>query len=348
MHISSTLFTLALAAAQAQVQAQDLNSTIVGCVEVECPGSSTDKTTDDCTIAHTGSFGSIGVTRIPVVGPNNTNTNTADAPALSGLSWTKGFNITALNSGRTFHSSFYLGAPPSLTLNDSTGACAIFMHGASGAISFPGDGPYQLADGTCADAMGSPCVDALVSRARTLVDGYNSGGNKSAISDVCEKLRKDLESSNDDVCSKISNGTWTNFTGTALTGNGAPQPITKQENTTSNCWPIIPKQDSLTLVSEYTVPGSVYADDMEKAQWAITPILTVFYPSDNGTLVSNTDASLTCVKVMGPERASLGTFSNGQDDHDNGAAALLSSHSLASASLIAGLATILAAYTACL
>ncbi|KAI1413249.1 hypothetical protein F5Y13DRAFT_161846 [Hypoxylon sp. FL1857] len=316
----------AVAVAAAQVQAQDLNQTIVGCVEVDCPASSQDSVNDNCTVADTGSFTYIGLTRQP-----------GNDSALAGLSWVKGFNITDSSSGRNFHSSFYLGAPPSLSLNASTGGCAIFMHGVSGSISFGQNGTDPTSQGTCNDAMGSSCVDALTAAARSHIQDYTSGsGDRPSIADACARLQSDLQSATVDACAPIQKGTWSNFTAVALTGDGAPQPISQQANASSTCWPITPKDDSLTLVSEYTQPGSDLVADAEKAQWAITPVLTVFYPESDGSVVHDIDASLTCVKAMGPAKASLDTMNNGTSDNPgSGAATLSSSYSLVSAAIFA-------------
>ncbi|KAK6949299.1 hypothetical protein Daesc_009374 [Daldinia eschscholtzii] len=312
------------ALAAATVHAQDLRQTIVGCADLECPADGPGSTSDDCTVADTGSFIYVGLTRVPT-----------DNDALSGISWTKGFDVGSSDNKRQFQNTFYLGTPPDLQLNNSTGACAVFLHGASKNLAFPGENS-EPAQGTCADAMGSSCVDALVSRARNLVNGYNSGDEKLSVSEVCSRLQEDLEDSNDEACAKISQGHWSNFTSTTLTGEDAPKPITQQQNSSSNCWPIIPKQDDLTLVSKYNYTGGEYASELEKAMFAITPIITVFYSAGDGSLVTETEASLSCIKVVGPARASLSTMDNGSNDHDgSGAMGLSSSQSLFSAALVA-------------
>ncbi|KAI1464083.1 uncharacterized protein F4812DRAFT_222112 [Daldinia caldariorum] len=313
----------ALAAAAAR--AQDLRQPIVGCADLECPASSRGDVNDNCTVADTGSYIYVGLTRIPT-----------DNDALSGISWSKGFNVGSSDNKREFQSTFYLGTPPDLQLNNSTGACAVFLHGASQNIAFPGE-DSEPAQGTCTDALGSSCVDALVSRARTLVNGYNSGSESLSISEACSRLQQDLEDSNDQACTRVSKGHWSNFTSVALTGEGAPQPITQQQNSSSTCWPVIPKQDDLTLVSQYNYTGGNLASELEEAMFAITPIITVFYSAGNGSLATDTEASLSCVKVVGPARASLSTINNGSNDHDgSGAMGLSSTQSLLSAALVAG------------
>lgn len=72
--------------------------------------------------------------------------------------------------------------------------------------------------------------------------------------------------------------------------------------------------------------------------YAITPIMTLFFPTGNQSAISEADASLSCLKVVGPARASLDTMSDGSDDHDNGSSRTFSTKSLA-LSVVVGAAT---------
>ncbi|RYP08224.1 hypothetical protein DL764_002039 [Monosporascus ibericus] len=286
------------------LRALKLVRTIYGCVDVGCPPSTQGSANDNCTLAGR-SFPYVGITRIPT-----------GSEALAGLTWSKGFNITDSRE-RMFGSSYYLGSPPGLDLSN-TGACAIFFHGVSRSISFETDPPTdETTQGTCNDAMGSACVDALTARARNLDIGDGASSEE-----VCARLRDDLEENMDDACARITGGSWRNLTTVALTGDGAPEPITSQQNASSNCWPVTKKQDDLTLVSDYQVPGGDLIDDAYNAMWAITPILTLFYPNGEDSLVDAADASLSCVKVMGPALASVDTMNNGTTEGEGGAASL--------------------------
>ncbi|KAJ8130630.1 hypothetical protein O1611_g2999 [Lasiodiplodia mahajangana] len=288
------------------VRSQDLNSTIVGCVEIGCPGSTADTVNDNCTVVD-DSFTYIGLTSVPTT-----------QQSLKGLTWTKGFEIIdSADNNRTFQSSFFLGAPPDFSLNH-TGGCSVFLHGVSTSLSFGNDGTAnETSEGTCADAMGSACVTALVDRARTLFQ--RSTTNNTSDADLCSALQDDLDKNMDDACRRVSRGSWTDLSSTALTGNGSPRPISTNENGTSTCWPVLPKQNQLTHVADYDVQGTLLVSDGETAQFSITPILTVFYPRGDGSIVSDIDASLTCAKAVGPSRASLDTMSDGSDDHDGSA-----------------------------
>lgn len=193
-----TKTALAVVLGATAVYAQDPDQTIVGCVDIGCPASTQDSANDNCTVAGR-SFPYIGVTSIPT---------TSDA--LSGLAWSKGFNITdSQDEGRRFGSSFYLDTPAGLDLPQSnTGACAVFFHGVSPFLSFDKDAAtLETTQGTCGTAMGSACVDALTKRARDL-----DVGGAASPKEACDKLQENLEDDMDDACLQISKGSWSNLT----------------------------------------------------------------------------------------------------------------------------------------
>ncbi|KAI0448487.1 hypothetical protein F5B21DRAFT_497427 [Xylaria acuta] len=308
--------SIVLALSVACVRAQELNGTIVGCVELECPPSSADNANDDCTVADS-SFPYVGLTRIP----------TENKDLKGKVSWTKGFNITDTpDSGRTFHSTFYLGTSPDLDLGD-TGACAVLLHGVEAALSFDKvDANQDTAQGTCSDAMGSDCVAALLDRAKKLLDSF--GNDTPSSEEACVKLQDDLDKNMDNACLSISKGSWTDLTSAVLSGKGAPQPLSGDKNSSSTCWPVLPKENQLTLASEYQKNGSRQADEAQAAMYAITPILTLFFPMGNQSIVTEADASLSCLKVVGPSRASLDTMNDGSQDPNSGVSKSFSSHSV--------------------
>ncbi|KAJ8109147.1 hypothetical protein ONZ43_g6216 [Nemania bipapillata] len=243
--------TLSILASATVVCSQDLNSTIVGCIEVGCPPSSADTANDNCTVAD-DSFTYIGLTRLPT---------TQDS--LKSVSWTKGFDIIdSPNNNRSFQSSFYLGTPPDLNLSN-TGACSVFFHGVSTSLVFGGTGlNNETSQGTCADAMGSACVNALVDHAKNFFKGSETSNTSAA--DLCSALQDDLHKNMDSACQMVSQGVWTNLSSTALTGNNSPQPISGKENTTSTCWPVLPKQNQLTHVADHIVEGSLLVKDADQ------------------------------------------------------------------------------------
>ncbi|KAI0201211.1 hypothetical protein F4808DRAFT_130563 [Astrocystis sublimbata] len=283
-------------------QGQDLNRTIVGCADLDCPASTANTTNDNCTVTDQ-SFSYVGFTRIPTT-----------QESLKGISWTQGFGVVdhPINSTRVFHSSFFLGAPPDLDLS-KTGGCSVFLHGISYSLSFGGnDGKNETAQGTCAAAMGTDCVDALVDRARAF---FQSSESKALdVPDRCSALSDHLHKNMDKQCAGVAKGSWTDLSSTALTGNASPEPISTQDNSTSTCWPVLPKENKLTHVTDYLALSDISAKDTiavdtQSALVAITPILTVFYPIEKDSIVENVDASLSCIKIVGPPRASISTIS---------------------------------------
>ncbi|KAI0015967.1 hypothetical protein F4780DRAFT_761497 [Xylariomycetidae sp. FL0641] len=315
-----TIAMSALAAAFGAAHAQEsLSQTIVGCAEVGCPADQ-DGVNDNCTIAGS-SYPNVGLTRI----------GAGDA-ALAGLSWLEGFNSTTPDDGgddRTLHRSYYLATPPDVSLDDGTGACAVFLHGIAPGLSFVNAPKYSQADnetvlaeteGTCADAMGDSCVQALLDRAKKVAEGL---GEKASSAEACQQLQSELEDNFDDECLPLGASSWRNLTATPLTGGGkngdGPITIAGQANASTTCWPVDDKSDGLALVHDYAEDASLYAENLEDAAWGITPILTVFFPG-NGSLVESVDASMSCIKAMGPSLASL----DADGDTDTGAAGLLS------------------------
>ncbi|KAI0116431.1 hypothetical protein GGR51DRAFT_574709 [Nemania sp. FL0031] len=143
------VFASLILASLSCVHSQDLNSTIVSCIEVGCPASTADTANDNCIVVD-DSFTYVGPTRVPT---------TQQSP--KGLSWTKGFEIVDLPvNRRSFRSPFFLSTPPDFNLKN-TGGCSMLLHGASTSLSFGDDGTKdENSQGTCANATGSACISA--------------------------------------------------------------------------------------------------------------------------------------------------------------------------------------------
>ncbi|KAI0505422.1 hypothetical protein F5B22DRAFT_627720 [Xylaria bambusicola] len=307
--------SIALALSTAYARAQDLKQTIVGCVDLECPASSAAPADDNCTVSDK-SFSYVGLTRIP----------TENKDLEGKISWTKGFNvINTAEDGRTFDSVFYFGTTPDLDLGD-TGACAVFLHGIENELSFDKvNVNVETAQGTCSDAMGPDCVNALVERAKKLFNNFE--GDTPTSEEACSKLKDDLQKNIDDACASITKEPWTNVSVSALSGEAAYKPLSGDKNSSSTCWPVLPKENQLTLAGEYQTQGSDKIDEIQKALYSVTPILTVFFPTGKQSIVSEVDASLSCLKVVGPSRASADAMDDGSGDPDNGVSKTMPSHS---------------------
>lgn len=164
MSFLRTCITLALLALQLLAQGQE----ILGCADLNCPPLDQTTTFVNCTIADK-SFGAIGVASIPI---NNHQ--------LPRLTWTEGVNIHDRDGQRTFDKSFYLGTPPHIDFT-GIGACAVFFNTVN--ATFKSGPRNDVSTGTCQDALGLNCVDAIIQRANNVnVTGLSSSA-------ACTKLQ---------------------------------------------------------------------------------------------------------------------------------------------------------------
>ncbi len=218
---------------------------ILSCADVGCPITS-GTTAATCTVVDR-TFNAVGVVGID-----------SSVGSLKGLSWVKGVGAHNANSTeRAFDQSFYLGTPGTFDF-DGTGACVLFFTQVSDRVKF-GDGDVTRTQGTCHDAMTDSCVSALVDRAKK-VDFQGLSGTA-----ACDKLQKDFSDNLDSACASFAVGSrWTGIqakgkcvphqqtrtdsNNSALSGDGAPDPISSQQNKTSSCWPVLPKSDELTFI----------------------------------------------------------------------------------------------------
>ncbi|GAB1315584.1 hypothetical protein MFIFM68171_05794 [Madurella fahalii] len=250
---------------------------IASCAEVECPvvpGT----TSAMCTVADK-TFDAVGFTFI------------RNGPSMF-LSWLKGVGAEDVSSSdRVYDQSFYFGTPPGFDFG-GTGACALFFTQVSESVRFDGDDPRR-SQGTCQQAMSEECVSALVTRAKAVdLDGLSGEA-------ACERLQQDFSSNFDSACSSFATGSrWSGITAHALSGPGSPEPITGQQNASSNCWPVRPKDSSLRLVASLNSTGDTQVETLVDNFFGVTPILTVFFPGDSDNIISQREASLTCLKAI--------------------------------------------------
>ncbi|KAK0744363.1 hypothetical protein B0T21DRAFT_407474 [Apiosordaria backusii] len=257
---------------------------ILSCADVDCP--ITDGTTSaTCTVVDK-IFNAVGVASIEGVSDD-----------LKGLSWTKAVGASDSGSEREYDQSFYLGTPLDLRLPNS---CAVFFNKVSDRVRFGDDDP-RLSKGTCNQAMTDGCIDALIKRAKAV---------DLAEDDACEKLQTEFLNNLDPECASFAAGiNWVGVTSVSLSDNGSPKPIDSQQNASSNCWPISPRNNDLRLVHSTNTTGDFKAETLSKNFFGVTPILTVFFPGDdNRTTVSQPDAQLTCVKTIDLTTASNATM----------------------------------------
>ncbi|KAL2870154.1 uncharacterized protein BJX67DRAFT_346672 [Aspergillus lucknowensis] len=268
---------------------------IAGCTALDCPNDGW----DSCTVADETYVG-VGVSRI------------ADTPtALGDISLVKGVNISSspgdprngggdggsdhgADESRPYRSVYYLGTPENLDVSSLSGCAVVFNDPPTEQFDTPKvnrssvNTDIQASTGTCPDVIEQSCIDALTRQARG-VDYQSSSGN------ACSSLERDLRDNAPKECSDLTGAGdgLGNFTVVSLGGLSA---ISSSQNSSSDCWPVLPKSDNLVLFAEDTVMGN-YTNEGNLAEvYKITPILTVFTSANS----SNDDpsAQLTCLKVV--------------------------------------------------
>ncbi|AEO58684.1 hypothetical protein MYCTH_15789, partial [Thermothelomyces thermophilus ATCC 42464] len=135
---------------------------------------------------------------------------------------------------------------------DDTGVCAFFTE-VSDRIKF-GDGDARNSQGTCGQALSDSSVSALTNRAEK-VDLNGLSGRE-----ACERLQRDFLDNFDSDCSaSVPGDRWTGITAKveSLSGKESPEPISRRQNKTSNCWPVLPKSNDLTLVERVNTTVSL-------------------------------------------------------------------------------------------
>ena len=204
---------------------------LVGCDAAGCPVDSSDNTL--CTL---------GGIQLTAVGIDNFTAPLADQETLT---WTVGERSVVSESDAQMEQNFYLGSPPSLQLHSQSafGGCALFFKDAANDLSFLSTGSVTTplsrrknlsrslsvensaglptsasglrGNGTCADALGTPCVNALLSQASTLMSMSNATGPFD--DNFCQRFANALQNSAPKNCSAASpSGVWGTIMGKSM------------------------------------------------------------------------------------------------------------------------------------
>lgn len=128
-----------------------------------------------------------------------------------------------------------------LNLSDLSGCTVTFNN-----VSAEFDGKdAKKAKGTCPDILDQKCIDTIIRRARDIASG--------AKGDASSALSRDLGSHSFDKCRGLTagnGGRLGNFTVRSLDNL---LPISGSSNSSSDCWPILPKSGNLAKISENLV-----------------------------------------------------------------------------------------------
>ncbi|KAF4461374.1 hypothetical protein FALBO_11829, partial [Fusarium albosuccineum] len=253
--------------------AQALDKTIVGCDEVQCPVENGEP---HCKVRN-DTFTNIGLTRIP------------DVPeSLNDFSIVKGINISGPNDD-TYVNIYYLGTPQNASLDDLYGCVAKFDPPAK---KFPENG-----NGTCSDVIEPACIDALQELAAKVSHTYFEG--------VCEILQEELENSDIEACQNMTGpGMGIEPRGIHTVKLSNLTNIEGKANSTSDCWPILPKSANLAPIFWDSVGWDSLNQGGPSPQTGydelhgIAPLLTVFMKKANTkSIVNETVSRMSCIKI---------------------------------------------------
>lgn len=222
------------------VLAQDLPAGLAGCTEIDCPNDGW----DSCTVADE-SFAGIGLSGITGV-PNS----------LDDISLVKGVHIedsedndthNGADKTRSFRSVYYLGTPANVDVDDLTGCAVVFNDPPTGHFPRPliNDSvnvDTRAAYGTCPDVIKQDCIDKLTEQARK--SKYN-GANP------CSTLQSTLNNNPPDECSDLTGG-GDGLGSFDVVSLGNLSTISKSDNASSNCWPVLPKSNNLAQFADGT------------------------------------------------------------------------------------------------
>jgi hypothetical protein len=204
----------------------------------------------------------------------------------------------------TYNSVYYLGTPPSLDVSDLSG-CTVVFHDTAEELSFDGvreTNNIEIDTGACKDVIRQDCIDPLQKIAEDAIKDSKS----------CQSLDRALRDTRVDSCKDFSGygrglGWYTVIDAKTIS------PITGTENSTSNCWPVLPKSSRLSHLAsdEVTVALFMYVYSLESTLifhlkviatpngiqqevHKITPILAVLRTDDMDTSFSR----LVCTKMV--------------------------------------------------
>ncbi|KAI7280670.1 hypothetical protein KC345_g4625 [Hortaea werneckii] len=257
------------------------------CADVGCPLDESNESLSNCQVDENVLIG-VGIDAYSLELLNTSPT------------WTVGvsrFNTSADdNISGTVQRTFYLGAPTDFALTASElSGCAMVI------VANDGDGNQTLFSGLHANenrgwvgsSCGQPgengtiglpdeCTSALRERS---VDAFS---NSDSCSNIADALNSEvIDSCNPNGTANVQDGR-TSFLGrpstvyaVSLAGDNAPPPISEAQNSTSNCWPTLPKSNQLYKTFAYNITTNGDYDTFQRALQGISPLLNIWQSGDS-------------------------------------------------------------------
>lgn len=190
----------------------------------------------------------------------------------------------------------------------------------------------------CQQFLPSDCVSSLTDKLSSLAEEHTLSSSESrTCPDIASSLQSDIPSS----CTALDDVV---VRGVALTGSTAAEPLTDSQNSSSNCYPTLPKTNDLTRQFSYNISASMNISDTAPAIEGETPILSMFWSNEGGkdSKIENATAQLTCLRPIDETTASNDTKQeDGGDDDTNGANPMKGGSSIFGVAVTAGVVVLL-------
>jgi len=158
----------------------------------------------------------VGNATLNAVGIANVTTSLSREP----LTWTLGLQEVDNNgTAPSFDRNYYLGTPPSLKLDDTTG-CALFFEGVSANLTAPN--ADQLDNFTCSDSLAESCIADLTAQAHSTFKALNNGTATGPA--LCNQLRDSLANQAPSTCNGVR-GSWGAIAAQRTSPSLSPPPL---------------------------------------------------------------------------------------------------------------------------
>lgn len=241
------------------------SSQVYGCEDVDCPNVRTSTTDSSCHVGE-DDLGAVGIATY--------HSGLLD----TSLTWTLGIGVSNDSDDYTVERSFYLGTDPDFSPDDFTQGWALFLLENDGRGNHTLFAPHHLGDwnGTNCQQDGglsSGCLSNLNNAiTTTILSSETEDISTSALS-------ADLNSNDFSSCrlesADISSNASLVIHVAPLTGSSAFKPLSGDRNSSSDCWPTLPKSNSLTDVFSFDIDAR-NIDEVDIASAGLTPLITVW------------------------------------------------------------------------
>ncbi|PGH08514.1 hypothetical protein AJ80_07834 [Polytolypa hystricis UAMH7299] len=290
---------------------------LLSCVEVDCP---TQGGSADCRVANQ-TFTAVGLTSISISKEIFEDQND-DVE----LTWTVGLdhhdNVDPDDRYlRYIERVYYLGTPPTVDLtaeNLEYGGCALYMTKEGNKNIFHSNNVSpDSSPAFCHQNLGDDCISALDSKISSLAGEHRTSASEA---DICSSIASSLQENLPSSCTALLTSNSNNsllVRGVPLTGSQAPSPLSEAQNSSSNCYPTLPKSNNLTRVFAYNISASQFINETAPAIQGETPIWSLFWSKsqseddNDDAQIEDPTVQMVCLRTIDRTTASEETRADG-------------------------------------